>query len=62
MAVYTLDFDVWAARTMQRALKVAIERWSGGDAFEQENLHNLLMIFNTIVLEADLELDAKDRE
>ena len=48
--------------TVVKTLKVAIERWPGGDSNEQENLHHLLMIFNTIVLEADLELDAKDRE
>ena len=57
MTIYSLDFDKWGARTMRNELKVAVDRWPGGDREEQENLHHLLLIFNTICLEINLEED-----
>ena len=60
--IYSLDFDAAMARTMRNAIRVALERWPGGDSYEQQNLHELMNIFNTICLEEVFNADLDSTE
>ncbi len=53
--MYEIRIDANTAIIIRDALRVAIERWSGGHPSEQEHLYFLETQFNKIILESYLD-------
>ena len=53
--MYEIRIDTNTAIIIRDALRVAIERWSGGNPSEQEHLFFLETQFNKIILESYLD-------
>ncbi len=48
---YTLELPIQAVRCIHKGLKQAVDKWSGGDPMEQEDLITMRDHFYRIMLE-----------
>ena len=48
---YTLDMTIHEIRILHKCIEVAIERWTGGDPEEQEELFRARDQFQAIILD-----------
>lgn len=48
---YTLDMSIHEIRVLHKCIEVAIERWSGGNPEEQEELFRARDQFRAIILD-----------
>ena len=53
--MYDITIDTATATVIRDALRLAIERWSGGHPSEQERLFYLETEFNRMILESYLD-------
>jgi hypothetical protein len=54
--MYEVTMDIYSIRLISQAVKLQIERWAGGDPFEQELLKYIDYNLNKIVLDHNLSI------
>lgn len=56
---YSIDLNINSIKTIYRAVNETLDRWPGGDPYEQESLYQLRNGFYRILLEDQYQSNIK---